>query len=135
MLAPSLDYVSIEAYSLPGECGGVAGCTSAMNAAVDQAKARIPPGKQIVLVGMAAAAVQPETHGAVLEEPGWVSAPLRADRDTRNDRGPIYECGKRTWHYSILSSAGTLPTQRCSRQRPATGRRLRAAGPDAAGPA
>lgn len=53
IFAPSLDYVSFEVYALPTECSGVAGCTNFLNAGIDQAKARIPASKQIVLVTMA----------------------------------------------------------------------------------
>ena len=53
IFAPSLDYVSFEVYALPSQCSGVQGCTNFMNANIDQAKARIPAGKQIVLVPMA----------------------------------------------------------------------------------
>lgn len=66
LFAPSLDYVSFETYWLPTECAGVQACTSAMNSAIDQAKARIPASKQIVLVTMA-------YDRAVVAGGGWQS--------------------------------------------------------------
>ena len=53
VFAASLDFVSFETYWLPTECAGLQGCTSAMNAAIDQAMARIPASKQIVFATMA----------------------------------------------------------------------------------
>lgn len=58
-LAPNLDWVGIEAYMLPTDCVATpdcpngANCVERMNCRIDQAKARVPPSKQIILVTMA----------------------------------------------------------------------------------
>ncbi|HEU4391010.1 MAG TPA: hypothetical protein VFV34_24605, partial [Blastocatellia bacterium] len=74
MFAPSLDWVGVEDYLLPSQCVATpdcpngASCIERMHCRMEQAKARIPSNKQIVLITMA----YDRRPGPATDPEGWV---------------------------------------------------------------